>query len=59
MLASINFCQKERQIRFCGSPRYASAFSLIIVNSQNMINDHHNFRIYSDKDVQSKKNIFK
>ena len=30
-------------------------FSLLTINSQNSINDHHNFRIDSDKDVQSKK----
>ena len=60
MLPAINFCHKGLQLRFCGSPRYASAFfSLITINSQNTINNHHNCRTDSDKDVQSKKNIFK
>ena len=51
----LTFVTKNSNLDFAAVLDTPLLFSLLTINSQNMINNHHNFPIDSDYDVQSKK----
>ena len=51
----LTFAAKSSNLDFAVVLDTPLLFLLLTINSQNSINDHHNFRIDSGKDVQSKK----
>ena len=51
----LTFVTKNSNLDFAAVLDTPLLFSLLTINSENTINNHHNFPIDSDNDVQSKK----
>ena len=51
----LTFVTKSSSLDFAVVLDTPLLFSLLIINSENTINDHHNFRIDSDKDDKARK----